>query len=99
MLHEMLGGFIFWIAVLGVPIIWISLAKINGAVNGLNRKLDMLMKHSGMNVQELANREALVLVKAGQKIEAIKLYREISGASLAEAKAAVDKLQEGAGPA
>jgi hypothetical protein len=99
MLHDMLGGVVFWIAVLGVPALWIVLARLCGTVSALNRKLDMLMKHTGMNVQELANREALLLVQEGKKIEAIKRYREMSGASLAEAKAAVEKLQEGAGSA
>jgi ribosomal protein L7/L12 len=64
-----------------------------------NRKLDLLMKHSGMNLQETALREALPLMRDGKKIEAIKRYRDITGAGLAEAKAAVEKLQEGAGPA
>jgi ribosomal protein L7/L12 len=99
MLHETLGGMVFWLALLGVPVIWLALAKLSGSVASLNRKLDMLMKHSGMNVQELANREAAALMKEGKKIEAIKHYREITGTSLAEAKAAVEKLQEGAGPA
>lgn len=37
----------------------------------------------------------LALVRAGQKISAIKLYREQTGAGLAEAKTAVEALEEG----
>ena len=36
--------------------------------------------------------EVQVLVTQGQKIQAIKLYRERTGSGLAEAKAAVDRL-------
>lgn len=41
-----------------------------------------------------ADRERIiVLVRGGQKIQAIKLYRGTTGASLAEAKAAIDHLE------
>lgn len=39
-----------------------------------------------------ADAEVLRLARAGQKIEAIKLYREIHGVGLADAKAAVEDL-------
>lgn len=37
------------------------------------------------------------LLAAGQKIQAIKLYREATGVGLAEAKAAVERHQRGGG--
>jgi ribosomal protein L7/L12 len=36
--------------------------------------------------------EVMALVRAGNKIEAIKLFREATGCGLAEAKEAVDRL-------
>ena len=36
----------------------------------------------------------ITLVQGGQKIEAIKLYRELTRAGLAEAKDAVDRLEQ-----
>jgi ribosomal protein L7/L12 len=36
----------------------------------------------------------LELIQSGQKIEAVKLYRELTGAGLAESKDAVDRLAE-----
>ena len=41
---------------------------------------------------ELFKAEVQQLVMAGKKIEAIKLYRAMTGASLAEAKAAIDRI-------
>jgi ribosomal protein L7/L12 len=35
------------------------------------------------------------LIESGEKIDAIKLYRELTGASLAEAKDAVESMGEG----
>jgi ribosomal protein L7/L12 len=77
---------------LAMIVLLFALARLMDVVNGVNRKVDLLMKHSGMNVQEVANREALVLMREGKKIDAIKRYRELTGAGLAEAKAAVERL-------
>ena len=35
----------------------------------------------------------MILIRGGKKIQAIKLYREATGAGLAEAKAAVEQLE------
>ena len=82
-----------------ISLLVVNLAKLSENVSSLNRKLELLMKHSGMNVHEVAIREAQVLMKGGKKIEAIKCYRDLTGASLVEAKSAVERMQEGAGPA
>jgi ribosomal protein L7/L12 len=67
-------------------------AKTSASVARLERKVDALLKQSGIDLAAVAVREAEALVKAGRKIEAIKLYREMTGAGLAEAKAAVENL-------
>jgi hypothetical protein len=59
----------------------------------LERKLDMLLRNSGIDFPSAATAEARALVKAGKKIEAIKAYREITGCGLAEAKSRVESLQ------
>jgi ribosomal protein L7/L12 len=43
--------------------------------------------------------EVRALLTAGRKIEAIKLYRERTGAGLAEAKQAVERIERGENPA
>ncbi len=57
-------------------------------------KLDLLLKHAGLAFDPKAEAPAGVLeaLERGQKIEAIKLYREATGVSLAEAKVFVEDL-------
>lgn len=81
-------GFFFGLL---VAVFWL-VAKINASVARQERKVDALLKHSGVDVSSLAAHEAEALARAGRKIEAIKVYRELTGAGLAEAKAAVEKL-------
>ena len=50
-----------------------------------------------MNDPNLAN-EVADLARRGEKIEAIRLYREATGVSLAEAKAAVEAIEGGRPP-
>jgi ribosomal protein L7/L12 len=84
---------------MAVVIVSITAFKTKETVETINRKLEMLMKHSGMNLQEVALREVQRLMLDGKKIEAIKCYRDTTGAGLADAKAAVERMQEGARPA
>jgi ribosomal protein L7/L12 len=78
---------------LGLIIItFFILAKIGATVARFDRKVDALLRHSGVDLSKLASQEVEALMKAGRKIEAIKAYRELTGASLAEAKAAVERM-------
>jgi ribosomal protein L7/L12 len=61
-------------------------------VTSMQRKLDALLKHAGVDFKAEAEGQARALLQAGNKIEAIKVYREMTGAGLAEAKAAVERL-------
>jgi ribosomal protein L7/L12 len=67
-------------------------AALYAVVARVDRKLDLLLKHSGLDVKEAAAREAAELMKQGKTVEAVKVYRETTGVSLAEAKAAVERL-------
>jgi ribosomal protein L7/L12 len=63
----------------------------------LERKVNFLIKHFGLEA-ELENaapegfEDVAALVKRGDKIGAIKLYREKTGADLASAKKAVEEM-------
>jgi ribosomal protein L7/L12 len=85
-------------SVLSFAIVLFILAKIAGKVDAVNRKLEMLMKHSGMNVEDLATQvvQAMLRDVPFNKIMAIKRYRELTGTGLAEAKEAVERIQEDA---
>ena len=58
----------------------------------IERKLDLILKHLGIEDDPCAAlpQEVLIALERGNKIEAIKLYREATGAGLAEAKDAVE---------
>ena len=57
----------------------------------LERKINLILNHFGIkdDIQKGAVQE---LILRGQKIQAIKLYREISGVGLEEASEAVDQM-------
>lgn len=70
---------------------WVILTvKANEA--RLERKIDLLLDHAKIDIATIAIQKAESLVRAGKKIEAIKAYRELTGADLAEAKAMVEKI-------
>ena len=86
----------FWIvlAVLGLSMV---IAIVQGGDRArlarVERKLDMLLKQAGIDLAAKADKEAGDLLRAGNKIDAIRVYRELTGASLAEAKAHVEALK------
>ncbi|MEU2792659.1 hypothetical protein [Streptomyces sp. NPDC007100] len=60
----------------------------------MDRKLDLIMEHLGVEEtgpEGIAEIDALL--HKGKKIEAIKRYRELTGADLVEAKEAVERRQ------
>lgn len=56
----------------------------------IERKLDLILKHLGIDPLPPVSAEVRSLAVAGRKIEAIKVHREQTGAGLAEAKEAVE---------
>lgn len=58
----------------------------------IEQKLDAIMSSLGIAVPEDNMDDCRELVRAGKKIEAIKLYRERTGAGLRESKDAVDHM-------
>ena len=62
----------------------------------LESRVDFLYNHFGItHVQDtdMANSRVVEMLKKGNKIEAIKIYREIYNCGLAEAKQAVDAIE------
>lgn len=58
----------------------------------IERKLDAIMSTLDIELPQDNMDEYRELVRANKKINAIKLYRDRTGAGLAEAKAAIDQL-------
>src|SRR5882724_11363265 len=68
-------------------------ASIRRDVARLDRKLDLLMKQVGVSYEEsfgFSERVKEIARDPNRKIEAIKAYREETGADLADAKQAVE---------
>ena len=69
------------------------------ALARVERKLDLVMQH--LEIRDYAPPEPDVmgevrdLVRQGKKIQAIKVYREITGVGLKEAKDAVERMEAG----
>jgi hypothetical protein len=66
-----------------------------GRLARLEAKLDLLLKNAGVEYDPFAQvpQQVRSAVLQGRKIEAIKLYRQATGAGLAEAKAVIEELQ------
>ena len=72
-----------------------SLARLQADVASLGGKVDALLKHAGIEYDPYNNlpegvRQAL---QSGDQIEAIKHYREATGAGLKEARDFIEEIQ------
>ena len=88
--------FNFWV-LLTVLVLLMVLGIVQGRTKDqlarVERKLDMLLKQAGIDPTAGADPELVELLRAGRKIEAIRLHRERTGAGLAEAKQYVEDLE------
>jgi ribosomal protein L7/L12 len=85
------------IALLGRRLI--SVEKRLAKLIPIDAKLDLLLKAARLEYDALGNLPSDVVkaLQAGQKIEAIKRYREVMSVSLAEAKSVIEEAQRRAG--
>lgn len=70
-----------------------KLDRTDRRIARLNRKVDLILDH--LHIQEFGSAELHsvgMLTQQGKRIEAIKLYRQITGTGLKEAKEAVDAM-------
>jgi hypothetical protein len=79
------------IAILAVALI--SYGNVTARIRGLERKLNALLRHHGVDPTQglpLSDRVKQLAADPLRKIEAIKAYREETGAGLAEATEAIE---------
>jgi ribosomal protein L7/L12 len=74
------------ILVLAVLALFKGTGSDTARLRSIERKLDLTLKQLGVDPNEGLDEQIKQLVRSGQKIEAIKLYRAQSGAGLKEAK-------------
>ncbi len=77
----------------------ISMEKRLAKLTPIDAKLDLLLKAAHLEYDPLAQLPGDVVkaLQAGQKIEAIKRYREVMSVGLAEAKSVIEEAQRRAG--
>ena len=74
----------------------IGIEKRLAKLTPIEAKLDLLLKAARLEYDPLGNLGDVVkAVQAGQKIEAIKRYREVMSVSLAEAKSVIERPSAG----
>lgn len=66
--------------------------KLQYQLARIEKKLDLIMESLGLSVPEDGMDDVRAMAAKGEKIEAIKLYRDRTGAGLYEAKQFVDGL-------
>lgn len=95
----MLQGF-FQYFVLGAAVLlslYVALGyyQILKKLSRTDAKLDLLIKHAGLEFEPFKGLPTQVIdaIKRGEKVKAVKLYREACGVSLKQAKAVIDELE------
>lgn len=69
-----------------------ALSRLSRQVAALDRKLDLILAHLGLEAPQREYAEVVEHLRAGRKIQAIKAFREATGAGLADAKNEVDAM-------
>jgi ribosomal protein L7/L12 len=70
--------------------------ELEARLDRLTRQVELLAQHLGIDISGLSDdveQRVLMLVQRGKKIDAIKLYRAETRASLQEAKHAVEEME------
>lgn len=73
-----------------------DIINLRARVNELERRLDFLYRKLGIEYVDnpgMQDSRIIALIKQGNKIEAIKIYHELTNAGLAEAKQAVERIE------
>ncbi|KMS68919.1 hypothetical protein ACM01_37220 [Streptomyces viridochromogenes] len=76
----------------GIMTLQSRISQADQRVARVERKLDLVLDHLGLDGEDPRMGEVVSLVRTGRQVQAIKVYREITGAGLKEAKDAVDRL-------
>ncbi|HNH27629.1 MAG TPA: hypothetical protein PLR93_11445 [Anaerolineales bacterium] len=73
-----------------------DIIALRSRVAELERKLDFLYRRMGIEYVDdpgMVDSQIISLLKKGNKLEAIKVYRELTNTDLADAKRAVEKIE------
>lgn len=92
-----MGDPVAWMILFGLILcivaVQASQRKIETQLLEVQRRLRAIALHLNVNADAGMPPEVVALMHAGRKIEAIKAYRAATGAGLAEAKEAVERIE------
>lgn len=96
-LFGLLGAFIVGLSMVGM--IFAGIEKRVGALWRIEAKIDLLLKQAGVEFNPFRNLPQSVVeaLARGKKVQAIKCYREATGAGLKESKDVIEEAQRRAG--
>ncbi|MDF3146116.1 MULTISPECIES: ribosomal protein L7/L12 [unclassified Streptomyces] len=89
---DIVGLFFVLAAFAGILTIQSRISRTDQRVARVEHKLDLILDHLGLRADDPRMDEVLALLRNDKKIQAIKVYREITGAGLKEAKDAVERM-------
>lgn len=86
-----------WLLIAILMLVMLSLFARGGGnvsvqLRAIDRKLDLILDNLGIDPHQGLDKQLVDLVRSGQKIQAIKLYRQQTGVGLKEAKDHVEGL-------
>ncbi|WP_326688910.1 MULTISPECIES: ribosomal protein L7/L12 [unclassified Streptomyces] len=82
-------GLLVFVAVHGIEA---RIVRTDRRLARVERKVDLILEHLGVQEHDPWLAEVAELARSGQKIQAIKRYRELTGEGLKEAKNVVDRM-------
>jgi ribosomal protein L7/L12 len=89
---DIVGLFLALVVLLGITTVQSRISRADRRVARVEHKLDLILGHLGLRDDDPRLDEVLALARDGKKIQAIKVYREVTGVGLKEAKDAVERL-------
>ena len=94
-----IGGLLILIALNAVSARQRAIEARIGVLSRFEAKLDLLLQNANMKYDPYANvsRDVAEALRRGEKIKAIKLYRQSTGVGLKEAKDAVEEMERRSG--
>jgi ribosomal protein L7/L12 len=81
-----------WIILIAVAGLAATVGALRGQLTRMEQKLNQALAKLGVMPNKDVPPEVIGLLQAGRKIEAIKVYRDATGAGLKEAKDAVEHI-------
>ncbi|MGY0068401.1 hypothetical protein ACWZEH_16625 [Streptomyces sp. QTS137] len=84
--------FLTSVVILGILTVRNNVSRAERDIARLERKLDLVLQHLDLR-EEIPGEDGIVaLAREGKTVQAVKAYREATGAGLLEAKQAVDRM-------